>query len=999
METIKVLLLEESPADVRLLSNELHYVQSPFNVQLQNVATLEQGLEALSTERFQTVLVDLNLPDSCGLVTLQRVLARAPQIPVIVLTGQEDEEIGIQAMQAGAQDYLIKGQSDGRILGRMIQHAIQRKQIEMQLTDAREFTECIVNSSPVGIFTYKLTGECLSVNAAAAQMVGTTIEQLERQNFRTLESWKRSGLFDLAERAIASKTLVTEDVHVLTTFGRDAWYHTQFTTFKSGGEEHLLLMFNDITEQKRVESTLREREQLLNKSQAISQIGSWELNLITNHLTWSDEAYRIFGIDARAFKATYEAFVETIHPDDRSAVEDAYANSLHTGSQYEIDHRIIRRDTGEIRFVHERCEHVRDTSGQIVRSIGMVQDITARKQTDAAVAAMQKRFQSLIEHAPDGIALLGMDGKLRQVTPSTQQILGYTLEEAEGQDPASMTYPDDLPMLLTQLADIIQDPSKVIRTRYRFKHKNGSWRWLESTISNLIAEPSVEAIVFNYRDITESKQADELLREKEQLLSDAERIAKIGSWSYDVLQTTLQLSDESYQLLDIPPQDTPLSRTAILDVVYPSDRAELNKWMNRLAESGQVAETDFRILRKNGELRYLQARGDNLLDSDGKLLRFMGTIQDITERKLAEIQIRQQISRLQALRRIDQAITSSFDQRFTLETILSEVISQLQVDAADIMILEENTQVLRYAAGKGFRTGLIESACVPMGESHVGRSAKEKRLIQILDLSEKPGDLALRELSTKEGFVSLICIPLIVKGSVKGILEVFHRSPLLPYGDWLDFLNALAGQTAIAIENSSLIKILQDSNRELFEAYDATIEGWSRAMDLRDHDTEDHTRRVTALCLELARAMKVDESRLVHIRRGALLHDIGKLGVPDHILSKQEELTDEEREIMQRHPELAYSLLAPIHYLKPALPIPYFHHEKWNGTGYPLGLKGEQIPFEARIFAVVDVWDALTTSRPYRPAWSRESAFHYINEQAGKQFDPDVVKAFLKLMG
>lgn len=870
MQTTKVLLIEGSPAGASLVTNELRSVRTRSRFQVQCADTLEQGLQWLAAEQFQSVLVDLNLPDSRGLETLQRVLSRAPQTPVIVLTAQEDEETGIQSMQAGAQDYLIKGQADGRLLSRVIQNAMQRKEIEIQLADVHEFTQHILTSSPIGIFTYKLTGECISVNAAAAQMVGATMEQLERQNFREIESWKRSGLFDLAERAIASKTLVVEDVHVLTTFGRDAWYHAQLMTFKSTGEELLLMIFTDITE---------------------------------------------------------------------------------------------------------------------------------RKKAEATVATIQKRFQALIEHAPDGIALLGMDGKLRQVTPSTLQILGYTLEESEGQDPASMTHPDDLPGLLAQLNDLIQNSGKVIRTQYRFKHKNGSWLWLESTISNLIAEPSVEAIVFNYRDITESKQASELLREKDQLLSDAEHIAQIGSWTYDLIHNTLQFSDETYKLLDISPQNVPLTRATILDIVYPGDSAELNKWMNRLADGGQVGETEFRILRRNGELRYLQARGDVLFDVHGKLVRFMGTIQDISERKLAEIQIRQQINRLQALRRIDQAITSSFDRRFTLETVLSEVISQLQVDAANVLILEETAQVLKYAAVKGFRTSLIESTCIPMGESHAGRSAKERRMIQILDLNEKPGDLALSELAAKEGFVSLICVPLIVKGRVKGVLEVLHRSQLLPYGDWLDFLNTLAGQTAIAIENSSLIGILQDSNRELFEAYDATIEGWSRAMDLRDHDTEDHTKRVTLLSLELARAMGVDESHLVHIRRGALLHDIGKLGVPDRILSKQKELTDEEREIMQRHPELAYSLLAPIPYLKPALPIPYFHHEKWDGTGYPLGLKGEQIPLEARIFAVVDVWDALTSHRPYRPAWTKEAALQYISEQAGKHFDPEVVKAFLKLVG
>jgi putative nucleotidyltransferase with HDIG domain len=183
----------------------------------------------------------------------------------------------------------------------------------------------------------------------------------------------------------------------------------------------------------------------------------------------------------------------------------------------------------------------------------------------------------------------------------------------------------------------------------------------------------------------------------------------------------------------------------------------------------------------------------------------------------------------------------------------------------------------------------------------------------------------------------------------------------------------------------------------LTHAYDATIEGWSHAMDLRDKETEGHTLRVTDLTLRLARAMGASPAELVHIRRGALLHDIGKMGVPDRILLKPDKLTEEEWEIMRKHPTFALEMLELIHYLKPALNIPYSHHERWDGSGYPRGLAGREIPLEARIFAVVDVWDAVTSDRPYRPAWSKEKALNYIEEQSGKQFDPDVVYVFLRL--
>jgi putative nucleotidyltransferase with HDIG domain len=179
-------------------------------------------------------------------------------------------------------------------------------------------------------------------------------------------------------------------------------------------------------------------------------------------------------------------------------------------------------------------------------------------------------------------------------------------------------------------------------------------------------------------------------------------------------------------------------------------------------------------------------------------------------------------------------------------------------------------------------------------------------------------------------------------------------------------------------------------------AYDATIEGWSHALDLRDKDTEGHTLRVTEMALKLARALGVEEDQLVHMRRGGLLHDIGKMAVPDHILLKPEPLTDEEWEIMRQHPQLAYNWLVAIPFLKYALEIPYCHHEKWDGTGYPHGLKGELIPLAARIFAVADVWDALTNDRPYREAWPHSKALEYIRKKSGIYFDTKIVEVFLR---
>jgi putative nucleotidyltransferase with HDIG domain len=355
-----------------------------------------------------------------------------------------------------------------------------------------------------------------------------------------------------------------------------------------------------------------------------------------------------------------------------------------------------------------------------------------------------------------------------------------------------------------------------------------------------------------------------------------------------------------------------------------------------------------------------------------------------------------QLERLDALRAIDLAISSARDLQVTLNIVLSQVIARLEVDAASILLTNPSSGRLEFVAGQGFYSGNIEASNTRIGEGYAGQAVLERRTVQVKDLKNEHEKFKRRELLAGEGFISYFGVPLIGKGRVMGVLEIFQRSELNPDQEWLSFLETIGGQTAIAIENAILFQDLQRSNSELVMAYDATIEGWSQALDLRDRDTEGHTLRVTEMALKLARALGVEEDQLIHIRRGGLLHDIGKMAVPDNILLKPEPLTDEEWEIMRRHPQVAYDWLVSIPFLRHALEIPYRHHEKWNGTGYPHGLKGELIPLAARIFAVVDVWDALTNDRPYRKAWSHSEAIEYMHKNRGTYFDPQILEVFLR---
>ncbi len=244
-------------------------------------------------------------------------------------------------------------------------------------------------------------------------------------------------------------------------------------------------------------------------------------------------------------------------------------------------------------------------------------------------------------------------------------------------------------------------------------------------------------------------------------------------------------------------------------------------------------------------------------------------------------------------------------------------------------------------------------------------------------------------------YSDLYTTPLISKGNVLGVLGVFLSDTETRGPRWIKDLEMIARQIAIALDSLNLIQSLEEKQTELLKAYEETLEGWAKALALKEEETEEHSRRVTTLTVELAKEMGIKGEELVFVRYGALLHDIGKIGIPDAILLKRGPLNEEEWAIMKMHTVFGYKMLNRINYLRGAIDIPRYHHEKWDGSGYPEGLKGPEIPLPAKIFAVVNVWDALTSDRPYRKAWSKKEAMDYIRKKSGVEFDPEVVEIFI----
>ncbi|HNS37125.1 MAG TPA: HD domain-containing phosphohydrolase, partial [Anaerolineaceae bacterium] len=300
-----------------------------------------------------------------------------------------------------------------------------------------------------------------------------------------------------------------------------------------------------------------------------------------------------------------------------------------------------------------------------------------------------------------------------------------------------------------------------------------------------------------------------------------------------------------------------------------------------------------------------------------------------------------------------------------------------------------------YAANEQQRLDLAQFSPIPLAPPGQGTQSQvihTRQPLVVNDFSERiPQMRVYHQTDPQRQTAASAYVPMVAHGQVLGLFQVQSFTPgRFSQSDTL-ILSLLGNTAAIALDNARLFG-------DLLEAYDGIIEAWGRVLELRDQDTEGHTRRVTDLTVQVGRRMGLDETALANLRRGALLHDIGKLAIPDRVLLKPGPLDADEWDLMRKHPLYAYQMLQPLAFLQPVTDIPLCHHERWDGEGYPHSLSGTDIPLPARIFAVVDVWDALNSARPYRPAWPQPEIITYLQAHAGTRFDPDVVRVFLELL-
>ncbi len=669
---------------------------------------------------------------------------------------------------------------------------------------------------------------------------------------------------------------------------------------------------------------------------------------------------------------------------------------------------------------------------QIASHIG---EALVRKQMEENLRESEQKMSSILNNITDVIWSISLpDMSLFYVSPSVEKMYGRSAEEFVKNPSLWQESVHTEDQHLTEKAWAQLHEEGEAERECRIVRPDGSIVWIYDKSKLIYGEKDVPLRIEGIAsDITDRKQAESLLKKR---LAELEAIYAVSS----TLRTAETLDEMLTILLGEILNVLDTTAGAICICKPPNGKLRFfttRGWFSRLDDAfleprdsiaGKVVASKkvlvSREFAKDSREKYageipegwggvcypLRADGDVVgilfvsvplpREIKPEELKLLASLTEMAGTAIHRISLFEKnirhLEQARALRNIDMAILGSLDLRVTFRVILDEVTRLLNVDAAAILRLDSNTGMLKYEDWRGFRATNPAELNLSIGNGLAGQAVVERKSIRATGPSEIEGYPVQGSLLGKEGAHSYYAVPLINKGRVEGVLEIFHRELLEASEERLEFLETIAGQVAIAIGNAELVNNLANTNFKLVQAYDKTIKGWAHALDLRDKETEDHSQRVTKMTVNIARRMGMNEEELAHVRRGALLHDIGKMGVSDAILLKPGKLTDEEWTIMYKHPIHAFEMLSPIEYLRPALDIPYCHHEKWDGTGYPRGLKREEIPLAARIFAVVDVYDALISDRPYRKAWSREEALEYISRESGSHFDPQVVELFFE---
>lgn len=634
--------------------------------------------------------------------------------------------------------------------------------------------------------------------------------------------------------------------------------------------------------------------------------------------------------------------------------------------------------------------------------LAVVRDISNRKFIERELVKNQILNEQAEEISDYGNFTIDLSKKQYKWSKGVYKIFqrDESLPAPDGAEYHDMIHPDDLEEVI-HFEKAPREFNVVKKLEYRIIRADKEVRNILFCTTWLDENPPT--IVGSIRDITDQIRSVSILREREEKFRTTIQQMTDALLILDENGSVIEWNPATEKLTGIPAKDA--FGTEIWNIL-PKLQVNLYQSMSM----GELAAEVISMIR-TGQSRLLNAPQElTLVSIDGvrrtllqKIFpintpdkKRIGVISyDITEQKAAITKINREMNKLASLRSIDASILERASARETMELIAEITINQLDVDGviiSSIMGKDEICSVSR-SNGNADLDAMLE-AQKQLQQAMIQKFGLDKFTHETLSLIRQ---IEPQVTETGKNFHQHI-LPLFMNRKPCGFLQVWSQQPIPDDQGWKDYLITLAGQTSLAIENITLISNEEKAYQELLTAHEAIIAGWSKALELRDEETKGHSDRVMYLACHLAKMAGLPKEKMTSFRRGVLLHDIGKMGIPDRILLKPGPLTDDEWKIMKLHPGMAYDLLSTIPYLHDSLDVPYSHHERWDGSGYPRGLKGREIPLAARIFTIVDVWDALISDRPYRNGWEPEKIRQYLIDNKSIMFDPELVDKFLDLL-
>jgi PAS domain S-box-containing protein len=1010
---LAVLIIEDSDSDAALIVRELE--KNGYAVESDRVDTDPQLEAALARRTWDIAISDYRMPQLNAEHALRRVQEKDPDLPFLIVSGSIGEEIAVAMMKAGAHDYLMKGnlQRLAPAVERELEQAhIQRERrlADLAVRESEKSYRLLAENIQDVIWILDLeTSRFIYVSPSVRRLRGYTPEEVTAQDMSaalTLDSAKKFN--ELLPGRIAlfkngNRQTFMDEVEQPCRDGSTIW--TEVTTYyqinETDGHLYVYGVSRDIAERRRAEQAIRESEE---RYRLLVDQSPYAITIIqNNNVVFVNKAAVTLMHAKNANELLGRPITDYIHPDGLAATMERIQRMWKgEPGQYPIRDRYVRLD-GVIIPVEVIAAPFIFQSRPAIQVLA--QDITDRVQAEQSLRESEERYRLLVDQSPYGITV-HQDGKIVFVNKAAQTILHVdTDEQLLGLSVQQFVHPDEWAETGARIQKMLKGVPGQYPMEERFIRPDGVVIPVEVTATPFTfrGRPAIQVI---FQDITERKAASETLHASEERYRLLAENTSDTVWLMDMNLKILYISpsvfrqrgftlEELNQLtLDRQMTADSLQRVMVLisEVLSP-------EYLKR-ADAGNSRRIELEYYRKDGSTFWADNAFTLIFDQDGKPYNILGSAREITEQKHAEDITQRQLRQFAALRNIDNAIRGSLDLRLTLSIVLREAVAQLGVDAARILIMHPHSKILEYAAGTGFRTTALQHAEMRLGQGFAGQAALDQRVIHVPDLRIRKTDFLNLDNFAAERFVTYCAVPLVTKGQVIGVMEVFCRtySPLEErMGDWQEFLETIADQAAIAVENTSLFSTLQQTNIDLTRSVDEVLECWAHALDVREKESPGHTRTVTEEAVRLAKAIGMSDPEILLLRRGALLHDIGKMAIPDSILLKTGPLAPEEAKILQRHPVYAYEMLSLAPALRPVLDIPYCHHEKWDGSGYPRGLQGERIPLPARIFTVVDAWDLLVNEKPGNPAMSRDQAIGLIRAQSEADFDPKILAEYLQM--